>query len=129
METEIINTAAQSVPPNWFSIIGPIGATVLLISVLFRNEISGLLNRIGGTPSSVSKALADHISDENNYWKRNDASFIALASRVEQLEINNVEVRVTLERQHEETVRELGRINETMSRLTDRLIEHIDRVR
>ena len=116
---------------DWLSILlpylSPFGVLCLILAWMFRSEIKVWLttyskNTISSDLSRLQTNMEEHIRKEEDYWKEYDR-------RLGALEINNVETRTTLERNHEETVRSLADISNNVGRLTDRLIEHIDRGR
>lgn len=110
------------------------GAVVLVLAIMFRKQIGiWLTSRSFDRQTLVRdlgemrKELADHVLKEEGYWAEYDAKLGDVSARATKLEMTNVELRVSLERDHEETIRGLRDTNESIKDLTRALMDHIQR--
>jgi len=108
------------------------GAVVLLLAILFRDQIkvwmtSRSLDRqsLVTDVTAMRAELEKHVKKEDDYWAEYDQKLGEISNRTTKLEMNNVELRVSLERDHEETVRGLQHLTESVRDLTTALLAHI----
>lgn len=102
----------------------PAGVVVLVVAIIYKQSISDWLSRSSKVTDAMS-ALSNHIEREEMYWANTEGRLSDLEGRLHTQEINSVEVRVTLQKNHEEILREVTQVNERIGQLTNHLIEHI----
>lgn len=110
------------------------GAVALVLAVMFRKQVGiWLTSRSFDRQTLVRdlgemrKELADHVKKEEDYWNEYDSKLGMMSERTTKLELTNVELRVSLERDHDETIRALRETNESIKELTRALMDHIQR--
>ncbi len=110
------------------------GAVVIVLALLFRKQIGiWLTSRSFDRQTLVRdlgemrRELSEHVRKEEGYWTEYDAKLGEVSARATKLELTNVELRVSLERDHEETIRALRDTNDSIKELTRALMDHIQR--
>lgn len=127
---------------------GGAGAVVLILALLFKDSIKIWLESksfdrallVKGV-ADMQKALDDHIREETKcwaendaradkskenaakYWEANDERIDKAEEKIHALELNNVELRVTLTKQHESVVATLGEQNQRLGEQNQRIGE------
>ena len=110
------------------------GAVIIVLALLFRKQIGiWLTSRSFDRQSLVRdmgemrKELSYHVRKEEDYWAEYETKLNGISERTTKLELTNVELRVSLERDHEETIRALRDTNDSIKELTRALMDHIQR--
>jgi hypothetical protein len=110
------------------------GAVVIVLALLFRKQIGVWITSrsfdrqtLVSDVSAMRGELEKHAQKEEDYWEEYDRKLGTLAERTTKLEMNNVELRVSLERDHEETIRGLKDTSDSIKELTRALMDHIQR--
>ena len=107
----------------------PFGAVVVLMGIIYRDPIKEWL----GGSKKVSEAmnrLDGHIEREEKYWSASEQRLCDLEARLKTQELTSVEFRITLQKNHEETILMLGEMNKRLGEMNVSIIrthERIDR--
>jgi hypothetical protein len=110
------------------------GAVIIVLALLFRKQVGVWLTSrsfdrqvLVRDVAAIRDDFARHTAKEEDYWTEYDAKLGEVSARTSKLELTNVELRVSLERDHEETIRGLRDTNESIKELTRALMDHIQR--
>lgn len=116
MLDSLATTATSLTPTSLISIFGPIGGFLAFFVILFKDDIRIFLRSFGKQPNND---LCKNVEILRKKVEKHEG-------QLSMLERASEKTLVTISLQHEQTLGEIGKINDHLSKMMDLIFRHID---